>query len=128
MKKRLLQYALVCSVFNVWEVLLCDTHEGLIEITAVTGQLKYVWNVSCSIRNCLNCVHNCDDHSLLDFKIRSSIYETFHISLHNVSCVATNHGEIFTSQTTGDERFPVFHGTFSFCLKLLYWESKPHLH
>ena len=30
----------------------------------------------------LNCVHNCDDHSSLDFKIRSSIYETFHISLH----------------------------------------------
>ena len=35
-----------------------------------------IWNV------CLNCVHNCDDHSSLDFKIRSSIYETFHISLH----------------------------------------------
>ena len=27
-----------------------------------------------SIRNCLNCVHNCDDHSSLDFKICSSIY------------------------------------------------------
>ena len=26
--------------------------------------------------------YNCDDHSLLDFKIRSSIYGTFHISLH----------------------------------------------
>ena len=26
----------------------------------------------------LNCVHNCDDHSSLDFKIRTSIYETFH--------------------------------------------------
>ena len=32
-----------------------------------------------------NCVQNCDDHGLLDFKIRSSIYETFHISLHNSS-------------------------------------------
>ena len=33
-------------------------------------------------------VHNCDDHSLLDFKIRSSIYETFHISLHNINASA----------------------------------------
>ena len=41
------------------------------------------------MRNCLNCVHNCDDHGLLDFKIRSSIYETFHISLHNVFLVIT---------------------------------------
>ena len=40
------------------------------------------WLFQASIRNCLNCVHNCDDHSLLDFKIRSSIHETFHISLH----------------------------------------------
>ena len=32
-----------------------------------------------------NCVQNCDDQGLLDFKIRSSIYETFHISLHNSS-------------------------------------------
>ena len=39
------------------------------------------WLFQASIRNCLNCVHNCDDHSLLDFKIRSSIYGTFHISL-----------------------------------------------
>ena len=32
----------------------------------------------------LNCVHNCDDHSSLDFKFCSSkiIYETFHISLN----------------------------------------------
>ena len=33
------------------------------------------WLFQASIRNCLNCVHNCDDHSSLDFKIRSSIYE-----------------------------------------------------
>jgi len=26
------------------------------------------WLFQASIRNCLNCVHNCDDHSLLDFK------------------------------------------------------------
>ena len=38
------------------------------------------WNkLKTSLRNYLNCVHNCADHSLLDFKIRSSIYETFHI-------------------------------------------------
>ena len=36
-----------------------------------------------SVRNCLNCVQNCDDHGLLDFKSAvQSIYETFHISLH----------------------------------------------
>ena len=30
-------------------------------------------------------MHNCDDHSLLDLKIRSSIYETFHIlSYHSI--------------------------------------------
>ena len=27
-----------------------------------------VWLFQASIRNCLNCVRNCDDHSLLDFK------------------------------------------------------------
>ena len=27
-------------------------------------------------------VYNCDDHSILDFKICSLIYEIFHISLH----------------------------------------------
>ena len=43
-----------------------------------------------SIRICLNCVHNCDDHSSLDFKIRSSTYETFHISLHNDRWVETS--------------------------------------
>ena len=26
------------------------------------------WLFQAFIRNCLNCVHNCDDHSLLDFK------------------------------------------------------------
>ena len=26
------------------------------------------WLFQASIRKCLNCVHNCDDHSLLDFK------------------------------------------------------------
>ena len=30
------------------------------------------WLFQASIHNCLNCVHNRDDHSLLDFKIRSS--------------------------------------------------------
>ena len=25
------------------------------------------WLFQASIRNCLNCVHNCDDHSLIDF-------------------------------------------------------------
>ena len=27
------------------------------------------WLFQASIRNCLDCVHNCEDHSLLDFKI-----------------------------------------------------------
>ena len=39
------------------------------------------WLFQASIRNCLNCVHNCNDHSSLDFKIGSSIYETSHVSL-----------------------------------------------
>ena len=33
---------------------------------------------------------NCDDHGLLDFKIRSSIYGTFHISLHNNNNIKLN--------------------------------------
>ena len=37
------------------------------------------WLFQPSIRNCLNCVHNCGDHGLLDFKIHSSLYGTFHI-------------------------------------------------
>ena len=43
----------------------------------------YVLKIMASIRNCLNCVHNCDDHSLLDFKSTVQyLYETFHTSLH----------------------------------------------
>ena len=35
------------------------------------------------IRSCINCVHNCEDHSLLDLTSAVLyIYETFHISLH----------------------------------------------
>ena len=45
------------------------------------------WLFQASILSCLNCVHNCDDHSSLDFKIRSSIYETFHISVHVINAV-----------------------------------------
>ena len=42
------------------------------------------WLFRASIRNCLNCVHNCDDHGLLDFKSAVQYnYETFHISLLN---------------------------------------------
>ena len=44
------------------------------------------WLFQASIR--LNCVHNCDDHSLLNwFQIRSSTYEIFHISL-NRACMS----------------------------------------
>ena len=32
--------------------------------------------------NCLNCVHNCDDHTLLDFKSAVQYMKVFHISLH----------------------------------------------
>ena len=31
------------------------------------------WLFQASIRSCLNCVHNCDDHSLLDKKTKSNI-------------------------------------------------------
>ena len=44
------------------------------------------WLFQASIRNCLNCIHNCDDHSLLDFKICSSIYETL-IFIHHFSLI-----------------------------------------
>ena len=36
-----------------------------------------------TVRNCFNCVQNCDDHGLLDFKSAVQLYETFHISLNN---------------------------------------------
>ena len=38
-----------------------------------------LWSSQCDDHSLLE---KSDDHSLLDFKIRSSIYETFHISLH----------------------------------------------
>ena len=40
------------------------------------------WLFQASKRNCSNCADNCNDQRLLDFKIRNSIYETFHTSLH----------------------------------------------
>ena len=38
------------------------------------------WLFKASIRNCLNYVHNCDDHSLLDFK--SAVQYMKHITSH----------------------------------------------
>ena len=38
------------------------------------------WLFQVSIRNCLNCVHNCDDHSLLDFK--SAVQYMKHFMYH----------------------------------------------
>ena len=43
------------------------------------------WLFQVPLHNCLNCVHNCDDHSLLDFKIHSSIYEIFIYHLTQVT-------------------------------------------
>ena len=36
------------------------------------------------VKNCLNCVLNCDDHGLLDFKSAVQYMKTFHISLHSL--------------------------------------------
>ena len=33
------------------------------------------------------CVHNCDDHSSLDFKFAVQHYEIFHTSLHSSFCL-----------------------------------------
>ena len=41
-----------------------------------------VWTLA-SIRNCLNCVHNCDDHTLLDFK--SAVQYMKHFIYHFTS-------------------------------------------
>ena len=38
------------------------------------------WLFQASIRKCLNCVHNCDDHSLLDFK--SAVQYMKHLKYH----------------------------------------------
>ena len=35
------------------------------------------WLFQVSIHNCLNCVHNCDDHSLLDFKSAAQYMKHF---------------------------------------------------
>ena len=41
------------------------------------------WLFQASIRNCLNCVHKCDDHSLLDFK--SAVQYMKHFIYHFTS-------------------------------------------
>ena len=49
------------------------------------------WLFQASLRNCLNCVHNCDDHSLLDFK--SAVQYMKHFIYHFTSI---HHGLIRT--------------------------------
>ena len=66
---------------TLWHVICIRKHRTGVARSRIQTQLKS-WLFQASIHNCLNCVHKCDDHSLLDFKIRSWIYETFHISLH----------------------------------------------
>ena len=45
------------------------------------------WLFQASIRSCLNCVHNCEDHSLLEFRIVSSSLSLVSISLY-LSCLS----------------------------------------
>ena len=54
----------------------CDafTNWAMKPLTLRTGLFQ------ASIRNCLNCVHNCDDHSLLDFK--SAVQSMKHFIYH----------------------------------------------
>ena len=71
-------HILTCGFWNpVISIGQCASFTGIAR-SRVQTQFKS-WLFQASIRNC---VDNCDDHSLLDFKIRSSIYGTFHRSLH----------------------------------------------
>ena len=51
---------------RIWNQVSSD-HSRSLKKSEVQTPLKS-WLFQASIRNCLNCVHNCDDHSLLDFK------------------------------------------------------------
>ena len=72
------------------------------KVTTSTGFEPETSRYGC---NCLNCVHNCDDHSLLDFKIRSSIYEIFHISLH---CLLSLHGALIIWRSLSKTHFRLY--------------------
>ena len=48
------------------------------------------WLFQASIRNCLNCVYNCDDHSSLDFN--SAVQYTKHFIYHFISFQVTKYG------------------------------------
>ena len=47
------------------------------------------------VRNCVNCVHNCEDHSLLDF---TSAFQYMKYFIYNFSCIP--HGLIRTHKWT----------------------------
>ena len=43
-----------------------------------------IWIFQTSFRNCKNCVHNCEDHSLIHLiSYPQFIHDTFHISFHH---------------------------------------------
>ena len=43
--------------------------------------MHHVTSTPAATRNCINCLHNCKDHSLFDFISAVLIYDLFHINL-----------------------------------------------
>ena len=66
------KWYLKCFIYwmwsDIWNVSYIELRRTGIARSRVQTPLKS-WLFQASIRNCLNCVHNCEDHSLLDFKI-----------------------------------------------------------
>ena len=58
------------------------------------------WLFQASIRNCLNCVHNCDDHSLLELLIYILTLVPFHFHLSKGSVVLLPNYESFSTSKT----------------------------
>ena len=52
-------------IYEMFHILNCG---GTFASSRVRTLLKS-WLFEASVRNCLNCVHNCDDHSLLDLNV-----------------------------------------------------------
>ena len=79
----------------------CDT---------LTNWAMKSWLFQASIRDCLNCVHNCDDHSLLDFK--SAVQYMKHFIYHFTFTTLCP----FTSSTSqGSKLFASLMSIFSSC-------------
>ena len=78
------------------------------------------WLFQVSICNCLNCVHSCEDHSLLDFKSAVQYMKHF---IYHFTCL--KYSKLFWKLNLGSLNFQTYLLSSLWYIELLnlYWSS-----